>query len=563
MASGFDWKSLVDQLADVERFPQQRLLSEQNTLEERNNAYGSIVTQLKVLQNSVKALQSPDLFSGRQSVSSDTASAKAAATAGSVQGTFQFAFSRLATAARQVGVANAGKALNTDDDVSQLGLAQAGFSTAITEGSFRVNGAEVKVSSSDTLKGVFDKIAAATGDKVKVMATYDPDVDGIRLESTSPIVLGSATDTSNFLDVARLYNNGSGVITSSGQLGGIRLSSTLGTANFETPLDFGSSGTGTFRINGVEIKYTADDRVDTILRRINDSSAGVSASYDSHSDSFQLANKSSGDVGIALETVSGNFLTATRLTGGALERGEDLIYTINGGSGLRSHSNTITEASSGLSGLSVTALKEGGTAAITVQNDTSKVRDAITSFLDAYNKAQSLIASQTASSTDSSGKVNSNALTADGDADSIASSLRRLAYSPVDGLGLDISHLESLGIVSNSDDDTLTLSDPTKLDDALANHLAGVQNLFTDPKKGLAVQLGAYLEKTAGEEGTLTVKQDLLTRQASGIDVQIADLERIVQEHKDQMTASFVAMEQAQAKINQQLQFLNQRFGTS
>lgn len=51
LASGFDWRSLVDKLADVERTPQKRLRFEQSTLQTRNNAFGSIKTQLTVLKN--------------------------------------------------------------------------------------------------------------------------------------------------------------------------------------------------------------------------------------------------------------------------------------------------------------------------------------------------------------------------------------------------------------------------------------------------------------------------------------------------------------------------------
>ena len=45
LASGFDWRSLVDKLADVERTPQKRLRAEQSTLQNRNNAFGSVKTQ--------------------------------------------------------------------------------------------------------------------------------------------------------------------------------------------------------------------------------------------------------------------------------------------------------------------------------------------------------------------------------------------------------------------------------------------------------------------------------------------------------------------------------------
>jgi flagellar hook-associated protein 2 len=559
LASNFDWHSLIDQLSDIERVPQQRLLAEQNTLEERNTAYGSILTQLKVLQNRVTSLQSPGLFNARQSSVADATVATASVSTAALRGTYTFEIQQLASAARQLGVADAGRPLSDSPDVTGLSLGDAGFATPVTAGTFRVNGGEVSVLSSDTLQGVFDKIEAATGGSVT--ASYDSASDRIRLASSEPIVLGSATDSSNFLAVAKLHNNGTGTVESAAALGALRPSGTLADARFATALDFGATGAGAFRINGVAIEFTAADTLDDVLSRINDSAAGVTASYDSLNDRFAITNKVTGDMGIALEDVSGNFLAATGLSSGTLERGTDLLYQVNNGGTLRSRSNTIDQASSGIAGLTVNALKEG-TTTVTVSSDTAGVRTAITDFIDAYNKAQSLIASETASSTDADGAVSTSTVSGDGEADAIASDLRRLAYGSVEGLATGLSHLEALGIVSNSNDDTLELADAAKLDEALAHRLNDVRELWSDASHGIATRLATYLEKTAGEDGSLSGKQDLLTRQASDIDVQIADLERLVQANRERLTESFIAMERAQATINQQMQFLLQRFGT-
>ncbi len=559
LASGLDWRSLVDQLAEVERLPQHRLLQEQDQLEQRRNAYGSILTQLKVLQNRVAALESPALYDARSATSSDPAVSTVSAAAGAVRGTFTFEFQQLAASARQIGSLNAGRALSPTADVSGVTLANAGFTVGVTPGTFRINGAEVNVSAGDTLAQVFDRIHAAT--QGAVTASYDPDTDRIRLASSGEIVLGSATDSSNFLQAARLFNNGTGSVESTASLGGVRVTASLDKANLATDIAFGESGTGLFRINGVEIRYGPEDTVESVLKRIHDSSAGVSASYDAQTDRFVLTNKATGDVGIALEDVEGNFLAATGLTSGSLQHGRDLLYTIDGGPVLRSASNTITEVSSGLAGVTVTALKGESSTVVSVDSSTSGVRDAITGFIDAYNKAQSLIASQTATSTAADGKVSTSLLSSDSTADSIGSTLRRLVYSAVDGL--DLRHLESLGIKSNSNDDTLTLEDPSKLDAALASRMSDVRNLLTNESNGIVVRLKEYLEQTAGEDGVLSARQDLFTRQAASIDVQVADLERVVQANRQRMIDSFVAMETAQQNINQQLQFLQQRFGST
>ncbi len=559
LASGFDWRSLIDQMSEIERLPQRRLLAEQNKLEERSTAYGAISTQLSVLKNRIETLRSPGLFAGRTASVADGTAATASATAGAVQGTYTFAFQQLASSARIQGATGAGGGLSTTADVSGVILGTGGFPSAVTAGTFRVNGAAVTVATTDSLQDVFDKIADGTGNEVT--ASYDPVTDTIGLSGSGPITLGTATDTSNFLEVAKLHNNGTDTVNSSASLGSVKANSVLGSANFADAISFGPGDTGSFRVNGVQIDYSASDTVNDVLKRIGDSDAGVTASYDLVGDRFVLANKATGDIGIALEDVTGNFLQATRLTTGSLARGNDLLYTVNGGGQLRSRSNTITSGSSGLAGLSVTALEEGGSTEVTVATDRSAIRKAITGFVDEYNRVQEKIASETKLTADGKGQVTAGALASESDAESIASSLRQLAYRSVTGLGGGLSHLESLGFKSNSDDDTLELDDATMLDTALADRLAEVEKLWLDPTDGIVGRISTFLERVNGESGSLQAKKEFLGKQSTGIDTQIEELERVVQANRDRLTLSFVSMETAQQNIKQQLSYLTQRFG--
>jgi flagellar capping protein FliD len=451
--------------------------------------------------------------------------------------------------------------LHATSDVSTLTLGAAGFATPIVAGTFTVNGARVEVDPSETLQQVFDRIASATGNSVT--AAYDPATDRIRLSSAGAIVLGSATDTGNFLQAARLHNNGTGEVTSASTLGRLQLNATMETARFSTGVTDGGEGTGMFRINGVEIEFGAGDTIDQVLRRIHDSAAGVSASYDVANDRFLLANRTTGDVGIGLEDVRGNFLAATGLAGGTLERGNDLLYTVNNGGVLRSQSNTITEGSSGLAGLTVTALREGVTSTVHVQTDTGAIRGEIVQFLEEYNKVQSMLESQTGRSVDSKGAITAGVLAGELEAGGVGARLRSLAYSQQAGLSGSIRHLEALGIVSNGNNNQLQLADPGRRDEALANDLTAVRDLFMDPVHGLAPRMGEYLEQIAGEDGRLNERQGALDRQAGQIDVQLLNLERLVQSNRQRMIDSFVTMETVQANLNQQLEFLQRRFATN
>ncbi|MFA6544196.1 MAG: flagellar filament capping protein FliD [Limisphaerales bacterium] len=562
LASGFDWRTLVDQLSAVERAPQQRMRTEQNRIDQRKNAYASIQTQLGVLRSRVTALKDPALFSSRTASVSDSTAATATAGSGAPLGQFAFAFQQLATSASQQGTANVGQSLSSTSDVSGVVLSGAGFAAAVTAGTVTVNGQQVAIATTDTLQNVFDNISAATGGSVT--GSYNPATDKITLSSAGEIVLGSATDTSNFLGAARLYNNGTGTVASSAALGAVRPSATLNSANLATAVSDGGSGAGAFTINGVSISFSATgDSLQNVLDRINNSTAGVNASYDALNDRFTLTNKATGDVGVSVQDVTGNFLAATGLAGGTLNRGKNLIYQINGGSSLVSQSNTITSDSSGLAGLTVNALKEGATATVSVGTDTAKVKAAIQDFLTEYNKVQSVIDSSTASSTDAQGKVTAGILANDPEASDIASRLRSGAYGQTTGINPTLKSLADLGITSNGDNNNLAVGDETALDSALQSQLGQVQALFTDTSLGLATRMDAYLEKTIGDNGTLLDKQTNLGAQVTDIDKQVVDSERLVLANRQRLIDSFVAMETAQAKTKQQLEFLQQRFGSS
>lgn len=564
LASGFDWRSLVDKLSDVERTPQKRLRAEQSTLQNRNNAFGSIKTQLNVLKNRVAALSSNEVLQARKATVSDSTVLTANAAPGSASGTFEFNITQLATASKTVGASGIGANLYPSNNVSSGTLASKGFNPPITAGTFTVDGAQITVDPSvDTLQDVFDRIDAASQNKIQgSYSAVDDKISLRRVGGPQPtLVIGSATDTSNFLSVARLANNGTNQIDSATSLGSITPTATLNAANFQTAISDGGAGAGEFKINGVSISFNASaDSVQNLMDRINASSAGVTISYDRINDQFTLTNKVTGNLGVAVEDVTGNFLEAAGLiTGANFQAGKDLLFSINNGPQLSSHSNTLTSEATGIDGLSINVLKTG-TSTVSLASDSSTIKGAIKSFIDDYNRAQSTIDSLTSSSTDSAGKVTRSTLAGDTDANEIASKLRGIAFNQATGLSGVLNSLAKIGIDTTGDNDLLNLEDETALDAAIANNLSGLKTLFNDPTNGIATKLSAYLDNTIGEDGTLIARQDALTKQSSEIDTQVTDLEKRVQANRQRLIDSFVQMETAQQSLNQQLKFLQQRF---
>ena len=583
LASGFDWQSVVSQLVEVERSPETQLQAQQSAIAQQNIALGGIKTSLGVLQNAVAVLKDSTFFDSRIATASDATLASATAAAGTAVGTYSFNVSQLASAAVWKGTPQASGPLSSLDissesaDTSGLTLSAAPFTQAVTAGTFTVNGKQITIAASDTLKSVFDQISSATGGTVT--ASYSTGNDKITLSGSSALLLGSSADTSNFLQITKLSNSntvtnpdGSTTSASAAKLGSVQTAVALSNANLAGtlvgplagPLTDGGSGKGAFTINGVSIGFSAtDDTLTKVIDRINSSSAGVVAAYDSVNNRLSLTNKTTGNVGITMQDTTGNFLTATGLTGGALTSGSDLIYTVNDGPELSSRSNTITSDSSGISGLSVTALAKSATFTVAVAGDTAKIKSAITNFVSEYNKVQAQINTETASSTDSTGTVTAGTLAGDQDTLSLNSRLRDLMGTSNGNFSSTLQGLNSLGFVSNGQDDSLSTTDLTGLDSALATNLSGLKDLFSGTTSGLAANLDSFLTATIGDNGSLVTHQTSLTSQSADIDTQISNMEKQVLVYQQTLTAGFVAMEVAQSTLNQQLAYITKTFSST
>jgi flagellar hook-associated protein 2 len=564
LASGMNWSSIVAELGTAERSPEIQWQNQQTSIAAQNAAYTTIQTDLQALQTDAQTLLDPSFFNSVAAASSSPAIASANAASGTPVGNFSFNISQLATAAQISGAAGVSQPLVPDGIPADATIGTAGFSTAVTVGTFTVNGAQVTLSTSDSLQQVFDHIASATNNAVT--ASYDSTTDTIKLTSSSAITLGSATDTSNFLQVAQLYNNNggtsnnTGTITSTSALGHAKLTATLVNAGLNTTVSDGGSGNGAFKINGVTINYNATtDSLQDMLNNINESGAGVTASYDPVNNRFVLANNTTGDMGIAMQDLpgQGNFLAATGLSGGTLANGKNLLYTLNGGSQqLVSQSNTIASSSSGIQGLTVSALTTG-TTTVNVATDTGAMSTAIQKFVTDYNSIQSFITSQQAVTTAADGTVTPGALTGDTNANSIVTSLRSMMSSVENSTG-GVGQLSDLGFQSNGHDNTIALTDSSTLSSMLTSNLSGVKALFATTTSGLGVQMNAFINATIGTGGTLTTRQADLTQQSTDITTQISNLETKIANDTNQWNAEFQAMETAESQTNQELTYLSQ-----
>ena len=561
LASNFDWKSFVDQIINVERTPAVRLETEKSTNTQKVNLLGTLGTKLTALQDAAQALKAGTLFGKRTAALSGTASTwSAAAGTDTASGTYKFVVSQLATAASLQGSGDIGAALNpTTDVVSGLTLSNMPLGQAITAGTFSVNGKQVTVALTDSLQDVFTAISTATGGDVT--ASYSHTTDKVTLTSTNgEVMLGAGNDTTNFLRALKLGNNGTTSVASSGRLGTVKPGANLVSANLTAAITaVDGAGAGTFSLNGVAIAYNVNtDSLSGIITRINQSAAGVTASYDSVNDRLVLANKSTGDLGIAVSETAGGLLGALGLTSGTtFARGDNAEFTLNNGFLISSLSNTLDASVHGVTGLSVTATTEE-TQTVTVAPDTGAMRTKLESFISAFNAVHEFIETNTKVTSDAKkGKVTAAVLASNREIQDWAHSLRTMAFGAVSGLTGSVKRLDDLGLDFKPGTNELVIDDDTKLDKALADATTDVSAFFTTATTGFGAKFDTFLEKISEQNDD---QQERITKSNTSIDEQIAAIERRLVQQRAIMESAFIQMEIVQSKLKQQQSSLDNMF---
>ncbi|MBU6181389.1 MAG: flagellar filament capping protein FliD [Verrucomicrobia bacterium] len=200
LASGFDWKGIVDQLIEVSRAPQKRMQREKAELSTRTNALNEVRSAVTTLKSSVGAIGTEKaLLKKAASIANPDTKWKATAETTASAGEYDFTIKQTARAGVVRGRSGIGDsaALNPSNSLASTPLGR-----TLTYGFFTVNGKTINVAATDSINDVRDRIAGATG----LSVSYSAGKFSI-LSGTTPIVLGSGADTSNFLQAMNLISD--------------------------------------------------------------------------------------------------------------------------------------------------------------------------------------------------------------------------------------------------------------------------------------------------------------------------------------------------------------------
>lgn len=289
-----------------------------------------------------------------------------------------------------------------------LSLAEAGFAITPensdvnplfhTNGFFTINGVRITVGdvNSTTINHV---LGAINSSGAGVTAYFD--TANLRfylrnnIHGSQGVTLGGGGDTSNFLTLAGLLPAAGGVTVQGQNRGNIDIELPLAQSGFTQP-----PTSGVFTINGVRIALdTGVDTMTEILEKINNSGAGVTASYDPIADRFTLMQKlDSNSAGARIEigdpADTSNFLESVGLTvdmtsvtqiGNARETSR---FTVNDVAFER-NTNTVDDVIDKVK-LTLNAVTDGPES-ITVSGDAQRTQDAVVDFVVDYNMTMELL----------------------------------------------------------------------------------------------------------------------------------------------------------------------------
>jgi len=552
LVSGLDTNTIINQLIQIERQPITRLQQRVTQLQRQRTAIQNVRNALTTLRNRLQDFNLNNVFTAFKSTSSETSVVQASVTdPNPVLGTYQVEVIQLASAT----VANSNGRVSAPIDPDTT-LENSGLTTTVQAGTFTINGVQFNVD--PTTQSLNDVVSMINSSSAGVTATYNASEDRIYLENTTPgdttrIVLGSSNDTSNLISALGWRNavqytntNGSTELRSRQPLGAINTGVKLENLNLQN----GTITGGSFSINGfsITIDPTADTLAD-IISRINASDAGVTASYDSTTDTLRFVAK---DMGSRLIRFGGpsdtsNFLSVMNLSSATQTAGSDAVFKINGGAEQTRNSNTVTDA---ITGTTLTFLKTG-TSTVTVDTDENKVVENIQSFLSAFNNAIQQIRGTTAQNA---------VLRGESSIREIASYLQQTFFNTVSGISGTYQNLADIGFSTGTNFDSSAIPsislDADKFKEALRNSKTNVMELFSNSSStGLVNTLFPYLDEISGFNGFLNERiktNGSIDSQINSINNQISNIEYRISQKETRLRRQFTLMEQMMQNLQGQ-----------
>ena len=364
------------------------------------------------------------------------------------------------------------------------------------------------------------------------------------VSSSQPAIATATASNSTPLGSHTIVVNN--LASSSSYYSGTVASSTTALAAGTLTIQVGSQPANTVTIDAT------NNTLDGLAAAITNANIGVTASVVNDSNGARLAivSNTSGAASDLTVNAGNSGLTFTK---GAT--GTDASLTVDGVP-ISSASNTVTNTVAGLT-LNLVGADPNTQVQIAVSPDATKVTQAVTDFVTAYNTIIQDLASQFTfnTSTNTAGPLSSDA-----GARLVQNEL--LTAATFTGTGNSINTLAQLGVSMNNDG-TLTV-DNAKLTNAVNSDFAGVQNFFHPATgTGFAASLQAQLDPlTDPTEGAFSIElkglsdgQKSFQDQIDNYEVYIATEQTLLTQQYTQVDLALRQLPLLQQQINSELNF--------
>jgi flagellar hook-associated protein 2 len=428
------------------------------------------------------------------------------------------------------------------------------YTTSSSASYFSLNGSRVLISEGESLSSIIASISSYTNGSVTGALSTTGSVT-LTANAGGSIALDNGTST--FLSDMHLLGTGVYSVASSSKNGAIVPSNTL------TSSGITSSGISVFSVNGVQISYdTSVDTLTTILRKINNSTAGVTASYDTNNNRIVLANNNTGNTGISVSDVSGSLMATLKLTsaqGSTLNVGSNALFRVNGGSLLSSSSNTLDGSTFGATGLSLN-VNSLGTQTIQASTNATSIQTAINALITSYNKLETDISTDTQVTVSSNGVAVNALLSSNYEVYNWGRDLQNTVFNAGSQLTGSIKSLAQMGIGFTGTSRLLSITDQSKLTQALTQKASDVAAFFQTGTTGFGSTVHG---KTINTMANASKEFESLTAQSTNLSKRITFLQAQLASQQASLQAQFQAMESAYSKYQTQLSAINNLSGYS
>lgn len=564
LASGLDTSSWVEALVSVKQQKVTALQTDLTALQTAKTTLTDTRSTFSTLRTAIEKLTDAkfggtfDLFAKNTATSSNTDVFTATASSSAARQNYDISVKQIATYTKALSKESASAVADDTTKLSNLGISAGSFTTYV-DGQKHV----INIESDDTL-GDFKSRLAEAGIKAEV-----DDSGVLRLSAQnegSEIHIGATTDSSNLSSLVGINRQEDGSYASTNSLFKATVASKL------TAEDSGFNEqitAGTFTIGAATFTITDKTTLSSLISEINgNDEAQAYAYWDDATGKLSITSKKEGASYINIEAGTSNFtdvmgfttsewdgsgnLVSSKMYTEAQELGQNAIFTVNG-TQMTSTSNTVTSDISRIEGVTLTLnranTEDDGNTTLKVTQNTGDLKEALKSFVSAYNDVMAKVEEVTASGADLHGESSLTSMTR---------TLRTYATGSNATNGGVYKLLSDIGICVDSADSnnlsttTYTLSlDEDKLAKALEENPESVKSILTGENGVLSMMEDVIEQSLSATTGYFDIKTSTYDSDIKKMEEKITKKQNSISTYQAQLEKKFQQMEQTISAMNQ------------